>query len=231
MENIIISCFGGVGGTLIVLCFKWIIDRRRTHTSFNLKLHEQYDKAAQEIITQINDFLSLGFLEKRYTEERIAECRKQISALYFKNYNYLPLDVLLALNCFKLSLDCGGVFMYVSEKCTKSEYDLNIKYDVPRTLFKKYYKRFRRIDYVNIKRCESINDILNSDFRKMLVISNKYEKLLQVLERCNLRKLHCAIKLNIQARYLVYTIHKYYTRPYSHNWDYYLGKRNKLTGK
>ncbi|MCH5177542.1 MAG: hypothetical protein J1F25_05925 [Prevotellaceae bacterium] len=214
---------------LLGMFLQWMLHQHKTRISYNIKLHEQYSVKSEEIINVIIKFVSLSFRHTGYTQEDIDTCKQQISDLYFKYYNYLPMEVLIAINCFHKTLATQGRFMFVGERLSKSLYSLeqDEKGSHPEegchpivTLYKKY----KKVDYVKLKRCTKCEDFFNMDFKKMIMRSNASDKLQAILTQTDLKDIPAFVKITLQARYIIYLLDKYYQRPYKSKWDHYLGK-------
>ncbi len=184
--------------------------------SYNLRQHEQYARKSQEIIDAITNIVSLHIklTPNKCSVSNMKMCEQAISELYFKHYNYLPQEVLNALNCLFLCLSSNGKYLYIIAPS-------------PLTTFEKikYRLGFKQLRHVDFKQCKKSSDFITRDFKKMILSSNasdKIEKILKRPEEC----IPNSMKLNLQARYVIYVIHKYFQKPYLQTWDTYLLKHN-----
>ena len=87
-------------------------DRKRAHETTS-KLLDKYLDVRDEVADMLSALTSLS-IQPRYTAEALAESAQLTSRLYFKYYDFLPLEVLLELNCLYLSLTMKGDVAYVS---------------------------------------------------------------------------------------------------------------------
>lgn len=187
--------------------------------SYNIQQHELYSKKVQEIIDTLISVISLHILlnPNQFTESNISQCKQTISNLYFKHYNYLPQEVLIALNCLFMCLSSNGNYLYVIRE---------VKHN-PKTNFNKLKSLIgiKKCKHVEFKQCKKSSDFITEDFKKMILSSNELEKIERILKYPE-KHIPLSMKLNLQARYVIYVIHKYYQKPYLQTWDTYLVKHS-----
>mgnify|MGYP001024502124 CR=1 FL=1 len=211
-------------GACIALLSREFGRHMQMNISYNLKLHEKYSRISQEIINSLANITSLHIMlsADQCSTNNIRQCRQDISDLYFRHYNHLPQEVLNAMNCLFMCLSSNGKYLYIIQNC---------KY-VPETKLDKlkYFMGLDRCKYVEFKQCEKSSDFITEDFKKMILSSNALKKITRILEWPE-KYIPVGMKLNLQARYVIYVIHKYYQKPYVKAWDTYLTKHDVFKQK
>lgn len=211
-------------GACIALLSREFGRHMQMNISYNLKQHEKYSRISQEIINSLANITSLHIMlsADQCSTNNIRQCRQDISDLYFRHYNHLPQEVLNAMNCLFMCLSSNGKYLYIIQNC---------KY-VPETKLDKlkYFMGLDRCKYIEFKQCEKNSDFITEDFKKMILSSNALKKITRILERPE-KYIPVGMKLNLQARYVIYVIHKYYQKPYVKAWDTYLTKHDVFKQK
>ncbi len=211
-------------GACIALLSREFGRHMQMNISYNLKQHEKYSRISQEIINSLANITSLHIMlsADQCSTNNIRQCRQDISDLYFRHYNHLPQEVLNAMNCLFMCLSSNGKYLYIIQNC---------KY-VPETKLDKlkYFMGLDRCKYIEFKQCEKSSDFITEDFKKMILSSNALKKITRILERPE-EYIPVGMKLNLQARYVIYVIHKYYQKPYVKAWDTYLTKHDVFKQK
>ncbi len=211
-------------GACIALLSREFGRHMQMNISYNLKQHEKYSRISQEIINSLANITSLHIMlsADQCSTNNIRQCRQDISDLYFRHYNHLPQEVLNAMNCLFMCLSSNGKYLYIIQNC---------KY-VPETKLDKlkYFMGLDRCKYIEFKQCEKSSDFITEDFKKMILSSNALKKITRILERPE-KYIPVGVKVNLQARYVIYVIHKYYQKPYVKAWDTYLTKHDVFKQK
>ncbi len=211
-------------GACIALLSREFGRHMQMNISYNLKQHEKYSRISQEIINSLANITSLHIMlsADQCSTNNIRQCRQDISDLYFRHYNHLPQEVLNAMNCLFMCLYSNGKYLYIIQNCKT----------VPETKLDKlkYFMGLDRCKYVEFKQCEKSSDFITEDLKKMILSSNALKTITSILERPE-KYIPVGMKLNLQARYVIYVIHKYYQKPYVKAWDTYLTKHDVFKQK
>ncbi len=112
METSVLVAVIGVLGTLSGIFIGGFLDFCKNHKSrnldYNMKIFETYRQTASEIIEMLSPMVSLSLHHKNFPPEQLTEWKKRLSYLYFKNYTYLPQEVLNEINCLHSCLQYNG---------------------------------------------------------------------------------------------------------------------------
>lgn len=107
----------GVISIIIGIFIGWCLDLLKYRYKANEKLYDTYTALSKEVAEVLKSLLDLSLHPKGYSDEELDKIKKDISAIYFKYYIFLPQEVLLELNCMHSCLQSRGRWLYkVDEK-------------------------------------------------------------------------------------------------------------------
>lgn len=212
---IIVSCITSWGITVLTI-------KKKVASDYNNRLFNLYHEMCQDIVDTILPLTDISIRSSRSVSIDIEkQITNKLSDLFYKYYNYLPEGVLMSMMCLHTCLkgNCKNPYLYIKGKgcliVTPCKTRKDILLLLKRTSIENYIKK-RRDEYFLYRVKKSY---------KYAMEGNPYlkEKIIRFY-RCYTLKMPIGryprrLILNIQARYVIASIDKYFGSKHLLNWS------------
>lgn len=196
--------------------------RKTTKYNYYNKLFEMYNNICNEIIDVILPLLSIPLVNtNQISGDSQKEIMSKLTRLLYKYYNYLPEGVILSIVCLHCCLKNKSEYpyiyvkergQYVIKSCTRKKQFLLL---LNKTAIDNYMKR---------RKDENFRYRIKQSFK--YAKSGKYSFGKRILRFCNALKHNIPVEkyppnfiMNIQARYVIMSIDRYFGSNHLLNWS------------
>ncbi len=211
-----------VFSSIIAWSISILIFRRKVTSEYNYKLFNLYHKMCQDIVETILPLTDISIRGSRSVSIDIeSQITNKLSDLFYKYYNYLPEGVLMSMMCLHTCLkgNCKNSYLYIKGKgcliVTPCKTRKDILLLLKRTSIENYIKK-RRDEYFLYRFKKSYKYAIegNPNFKEKIIRFYKCFTLKMPIGQYPRRLI-----LNIQARYVIACIDKYFGTKHLLNWS------------
>lgn len=208
--------------SIIAWSISILIFRRKATSEYNYKLFNLYHKMCQDIVETILPLTDISIRGSRSVSIDIeSQIMNKLSDLFYKYYNYLPEGVLMSMMCLHTCLkgNCKNPYLYIKGKrcliVTPCKTRKDILLLLKRTSIENYIKK-RRDEYFLYRFKKSYKYAIegNPNFKEKIIRFYKCFTLKMPIGQYPRRLI-----LNIQARYVIACIDKYFGTKHLLNWS------------
>ena len=199
-----------------------LIFRRKATSEYNYELFNLDHKMCQDIVDTILPLTDISMRGSRSVSIDIeSQVTNKLSDLFYKYYNYLPEGVLMSMMCLHTCLkgNCKNPYLYIKGKgcliVTPCKTRKDILLLLKRTSIENYIKK-RRDEYFLYRFKKSYKYAIegNPNFKEKIMRFYKCFTLKMPIGQYPRRLI-----LNIQARYVIACIDKYFGTKHLLNWS------------
>lgn len=204
----------------------WIVTvltiKKKIRSNYNNRLFGLYNRMCQDIVETILPLTDISIRSSRYISIDVEkQITNKLSDLFYKYYNYLPEGVLMSLMCLHTCLKGNGKnpYFYIKGRgcliVTPCKTRKDILLLLKRTSIENYIKK-RRDEYFLYRFKKSYKYAMedNSNFKEKIIRFYKCFTLKMPIGQYPRRLI-----LNIQARYVIACIDKYFGTKHLLNWS------------
>ena len=208
--------------SVMALIISVITNKRKVVSEYNVKSFGLYHQICGEIIDLILPLTDLSLVSKRQISDESKEyILNKLSELFYKYYNYLPGDVLMSMLCLYSCLKNKGVqpYMYIKKRKNHLVRPCMTQRDailLLRRVSIENYLSIRNDDCIVYRIKQSCLYAFKEDcgFRQRIIRFYK-----AYTRRLPLERYHPRLVINIQARYVICCIDKYFGSDHLAGWD------------
>lgn len=208
--------------SVVALIVFVITNRRKVVSDYNVKFFDIYHQICDEIIELVLPLTDLSLISTRQVSDEYREYMiNKLSELFYRYYNYLPGDVLMSMLCLYCCLKNKGVrpYMYIKKRKIHLVRPCTTKRDVMLLLRKVSIE-----NYLNVRKDNHFVYRIKQSYRYAFKEGHSFAQRIICFCKAYTRRLpigryHPRLVINIQARYVICCIDKYFGSDHLAGWD------------